>query len=81
MTDNDDLLFGNKSARLNSALTLFEKTHRDLEQDLQIIKDWIKTQPHLPETPSKLKCYLYTIVFLSNHTRLFLEQANFGNLN
>lgn len=57
MTDSQELLFGNRSERLDFALKLFEKTREDLEQDLQIMKQWIKTQPHLSEMPRK---YLFT---------------------
>ncbi|KAJ8947670.1 hypothetical protein NQ318_009554 [Aromia moschata] len=29
----------------------FEKTVKDVEKDVEIVRNWIKTQPHLPETP------------------------------
>ncbi|KAH1029824.1 hypothetical protein HUJ05_002984 [Dendroctonus ponderosae] len=29
------------------------KSKQDLEKDSQIVEDWLKTQPHLPEIPSK----------------------------
>lgn len=55
MTDFHELLFGNTSERLDFALKLFEKTLDDLEQDLQIMKQWVKTtQPHLVEIPRKV---------------------------
>lgn len=53
MTDCHELLFGDRSERLNFALKLFDKTREDLEQDVQIMKQWVKTQPHLSEMPRK----------------------------
>lgn len=52
----DLLLYGNRSERLNQILKNFGKTTDDLENDLQIIKKWVKTQIHLPEFLSKFIC-------------------------
>lgn len=29
------------------------KTEKDIFKDIEIIREWFKTQPHLPEVPSK----------------------------
>lgn len=47
------LLFPDRPKRLETALKAFMKTEVDLDQDVGILKDWIKSQPHLPETPGK----------------------------
>lgn len=53
-------LFGNRTVKLNNALKLFNKKKADLDQDVSILEEWLKTQTHLPEVPSKqLKNYLY----------------------
>ncbi|CAH1104013.1 unnamed protein product [Psylliodes chrysocephalus] len=33
-------------------LERFDKTEKDLEEDVELIQDWFKSQPHLPEIPS-----------------------------
>lgn len=52
MSENDEFLFGNRTERLQNGLKLFDRTNKDLEQDLEIIKEWVNTQQHLPEIPS-----------------------------
>lgn len=47
------LLFGEKTDRLNKALKLYSKIEIDLEQDINILKEWMKSQAYLPEIPSK----------------------------
>lgn len=49
--DTESLLFGNRTERLARALNTFGKTSDDLEQDIEILIEWIKSQPHLPEVP------------------------------
>lgn len=49
----DAVLFGDKSDRLKMALKLYDKSISDLDQDINILKEWIKSQPHLPEIPGK----------------------------
>lgn len=39
------------------------KTKRDLEKDVQIVEDWMKTQPHLPEIPSRTIKEIHQILF------------------
>lgn len=54
MTDETiTLLFGNTSERLKRALKVNDKTLIDLHQDINILREWIKSQPHLPEMPCK----------------------------
>lgn len=40
-------------------LERFDKTEKDLEEDVELIQDWFKSQPHLPEIPSKYFFALY----------------------
>lgn len=49
--DKEYLLFGDRNDKLNNALKIFEKTKGDLDQDLEIVKEWLKTQHHFPEIP------------------------------
>lgn len=56
MGKDDSSMYGNITERLKYALNLFGKTSDELEQNLQILKAWIKTQEYLPETPGT---YIY----------------------
>ncbi|CAH1163233.1 unnamed protein product [Phaedon cochleariae] len=49
--DTKEWLTHNKSEMLKVALRMHGKTEEQLEEDIQIIRDWLKTQPHLPEIP------------------------------
>ena len=31
----------------------FKKSKKDIEDNIKIIREWFKTQPHLPEIPGK----------------------------
>ncbi|XP_050502500.1 alpha-tocopherol transfer protein-like isoform X1 [Diabrotica virgifera virgifera] len=42
----------NPEKRKALMLSHFGKTNKDLEEDVKLIKEWLKTQPHLPEIPS-----------------------------
>lgn len=53
MTKTEELFFGNRTAKLDRALKAFGKTVADLEQDVNVLKEWLKLQRHLPEITSK----------------------------
>ncbi|XP_072380752.1 alpha-tocopherol transfer protein-like [Diabrotica undecimpunctata] len=42
----------NAEERKALMLSHFGKTNKDMEEDVKLIKEWLKTQPHLPEIPS-----------------------------
>lgn len=47
--DIESVLFGDRNERLNKALKIYGKTRKDLEQDLLILNEWLKSQRHLPD--------------------------------
>lgn len=47
-------LFGNREDRLKTGLKLFGKSQEDLDQDLEILKEWLKVQEHLPPVTCKI---------------------------
>lgn len=51
--ERETLLFGHRDEKLNKALDTFGKTKNDVDQDMQIIKEWLETQKHFPENPRK----------------------------
>lgn len=51
--ETESLLFGDRTERLHKAAKLYEKTTSDLDQDVNILIEWMKAQPHLPEIPGK----------------------------
>lgn len=46
ITEDRDML-------LKETLQVHNKTKEELDKDVEILKNWIDTQQHLPETPSK----------------------------
>lgn len=34
---------------LKEALKYYNKTESDVKQDVEILKEWLKTEPHLPD--------------------------------
>lgn len=51
--EREKVLFGNKDDRVAHALESFAKTKKDLNQHISIVKSWLVTQKHFPETPRK----------------------------
>lgn len=49
-----ELFFGSRDEKLNNALQIFGKSNQDLDQDIDILKNWLASQPHLPEIPSNI---------------------------
>lgn len=49
----DFVLFGDRNDNLAKALELFGKTRTDLDEYIRIVKEWLTTQKHFPETTSK----------------------------
>ncbi|XP_072382316.1 alpha-tocopherol transfer protein-like [Diabrotica undecimpunctata] len=52
-------------------LSHFGKTNKDLEEDVKLIKEWLKTQPHLPEIPSDhvIASFIWTNKFSLEKTK------------
>ncbi|KAG5886263.1 hypothetical protein JTB14_020826 [Gonioctena quinquepunctata] len=46
--------FENISYALDKGLEVNGKTKENLREDINIIKEWVATQPHLPEIPNDL---------------------------
>lgn len=51
-----DLFFVDQKTR-DQVPNEFGKTSKELEQDVQILSDWVKTQPHFPEIMGILDCF------------------------
>ncbi|CAG9831451.1 unnamed protein product [Diabrotica balteata] len=56
-------------------LSHFGKTNKDLEEDVKLIKEWLKTQPHLPEIPSDhvIASFIWTNKFSLEKTKQKLD--------
>ncbi|XP_072382318.1 retinol-binding protein pinta-like isoform X2 [Diabrotica undecimpunctata] len=68
---SNDLLMNNRE----KVLQAFEKTEKDLAEDVNVIKEWIKSQPHLPEVPSTsiIESFLVTNKFSIEKTKNKLD--------
>ncbi|XP_023013366.2 retinol-binding protein pinta [Leptinotarsa decemlineata] len=53
MTDIEKWLTANKGEVLEKALKKYDKTEKQLEEDVRTISKWLRTQHHLPEIPSE----------------------------
>lgn len=42
---------------LTAVLKLYDRDTKTIQNDIDTIKNWMKTQPHLPEIPGKSKTY------------------------
>lgn len=51
--DENYVLIENRSEVLREILKLRGKTEDDLKKDINILRNWLYTQKHLPEIPSK----------------------------
>lgn len=49
----DEFYFGDRNDRIKKSLKKYGKTLNDLEQDVKILREWVQSQHHLPEIPSK----------------------------
>lgn len=47
-------LFGDREERIEKRLKIIGKTRDELNQNLKIMKDWLKTQAHLPQVASNV---------------------------
>ncbi|KAG5886258.1 hypothetical protein JTB14_020821 [Gonioctena quinquepunctata] len=67
--------FDDISTTLKQALKVNNKTEKDMEYHVQIIKDWAKGQPHLPETPDDhvIKAFLIFNKFTIENTKEKLD--------
>ena len=72
------MLFENIDAVREKAATLFEKTPSSINQDTQIIKQWLETQPHFPELMGE---YYYIKIVTSRYFTDDIKIANFLLLN
>ncbi|XP_023013369.1 retinol-binding protein pinta [Leptinotarsa decemlineata] len=63
--------FQDVSLILEKGLKQYNKTENDLKQDIQIIKKWVESQPHLPEVPddNMLTCFLMINQFSIENTK------------
>lgn len=50
----DTNLFKVKENSIKSMYEHFNRTKEDVDKDIEIILEWLKTQPHLPEIMCKL---------------------------
>ncbi|XP_050501111.1 retinol-binding protein pinta-like [Diabrotica virgifera virgifera] len=68
---SSDLLMNDRE----KVLQAFEKTEKDLAEDVIVIKEWIKSQPHLPEVPSTsiIESFLVTNKFSIEKTKNKLD--------
>lgn len=48
-----NILFQNNQELFELHLTVLGITQQSLDKDIDTIVEWIKSQPHLPEVPSK----------------------------
>ncbi|KAJ8913655.1 hypothetical protein NQ315_007372 [Exocentrus adspersus] len=81
--ENDDILGGRFIVIMNRLLITdrkvvresFGKSDKDVLVDIGIIKEWLKTQPHLPETPSDnvIEMFLVTNKFSIERTKQRLD--------
>lgn len=55
---------------------MFNKSKEEVEKDVNIILEWFKTQPHLPEIMSN---FLMLFIFLSLSFYFFLDKAKIAN--
>ncbi|RZC39700.1 hypothetical protein BDFB_012916 [Asbolus verrucosus] len=44
------------------ALELFDRTEKSFEEDVETVKEWMKTQPHLPEIMEDVKIRNFLIL-------------------
>lgn len=51
--DTKKLLVQDPKHQLALVLEQYNKTEENLEEYLEILRKWLKTQAHLPERPSK----------------------------
>lgn len=53
-----NILFQYTQETIELNLKFLGKTQESLDKDIDVIIEWLKTQPHLPEIPSKLNLKL-----------------------
>lgn len=53
--DTKNLLVQDREKQLANVLQQYNKTEENLEEYLDILRTWLKSQAHLPEIPSKYK--------------------------
>lgn len=49
MTDNKEKFLVIEDGTVEKILKYYEKTKEDIKRDIDILKQWLKQQPHLPD--------------------------------
>lgn len=70
--DTKCLLVQDHKKQLGHVLKHYNKTEENLEEYLEILRKWLKTQKHLPEIPSKYNFFQHKKVYQHINKLFFL---------